>query len=540
MYQALYRKYRPKVFKDVIGQPHITITLQNELSSGRIGHAYLFIGSRGTGKTTCAKIFAKAVNCTELIDGNPCGTCELCCEIDSGEIMDIVELDAASNNGVNDIREICDSAAFTPAKAKYRVYIIDEVHMLSAGAFNALLKTLEEPPAHVIFILATTEMHKIPATILSRCQRFEFHKISADDIAQRLNFVSQQEGATIERAAATMIARISDGAMRDALAILDKCLGLEKTISTRVVSETVGIASSEQLFELAKAILEKVPQKTISIIDDFNMHSKDMLRLTHELIGTFRNMMLIKTLNDAKNLLVVSEEDYSTLCNLANKISIKNIIFVLDTLQQSFEKMHHGCDAKTELEICLIKLCTPDVNYSNEALVNRLEAVERQLQAISAIPGLAREIATQKTPQTVSDDKKSAPSQVVTTTTSIKSSAENVSLSNLQKNAQKMTNWNAVLEVLKEHSHTIAMAFKGSAAYISGDFVLIDSKNEMAFELLRKSSQRDKIREAIKNVTGKAYKLGPYTRPREEASIDDPLDSLADTARQLGINVNEL
>ncbi len=532
MYQALYRKYRPKVFKDVVGQPHVTVTLQNELLSGRIGHAYLFIGSRGTGKTTCAKIFAKAVNCTGLTDGNPCGECDLCREIDSGEVMDIVELDAASNNGVNDIREICESAAFTPAKAKFRVYIIDEVHMLSAGAFNALLKTLEEPPAHVIFILATTEVHKIPATILSRCQRFEFHKIFADDIAQRLDFVAQQEGATIERAAATLIARISDGAMRDALAILDKCLGLEKNITVAGVSETVGIASSEQLFALCRAILQRQPQEAISIIDDFNTHSKDMLRLTHELVGTFRNLMLIKTLSDAKSLLVVSEEDYASLCDLAKDASLETIIFIMDTLQHSFEKMNRGSEAKTELEICLVKLCAPELNYSNEALAARLEALEKKLKALATAP------QTRPLVEEPQQAKKSPPQEKVEETP-VKKAASDIALVDLQKNAQKMTNWTDVLAALKEHSHTIAMAFKGSSAYISGDFVLIDSKNEVAFELLRKSSQRDKMREAIKNVTGKAYKLGPYTGAKTEENNADPLEALADTARQLGISVNE-
>ena len=384
MYQALYRKYRPKVFKDVIGQPHVTVTLQNELLSGRIGHAYLFIGSRGTGKTTCAKIFAKAVNCMNLDEGNPCGECDLCREIDAGEVMDIVELDAASNNGVNDIRDICESAIFTPAKAKYRVYIIDEVHMLSPGAFNALLKTLEEPPAHVIFILATTEVHKIPATILSRCQRFEFHKISANDIAKRLEYVAEQENADIEKNAALLIAKISDGAMRDALAILDKCIGVSKKITVEIVSKTVGIASQEQVYEIIEAILKESPEIALAAVDNFDKHSKDMSRLTFELISNFRNIMLIKTLKSAQNLLIISDEDYKKLKDLAEKVTLETIIFIMDTLQQSFEKMSKGCDAKTELEMCLVKLCSPKLNYSNEAIVNRIDKLEREINLLKA------------------------------------------------------------------------------------------------------------------------------------------------------------
>ena len=543
MYQALYRKYRPKAFKDVIGQPHVTVTLQNELLSGRIGHAYLFIGSRGTGKTTCAQIFAKAVNCLNLDVGNPCGKCDLCQEIDAGEIMDIVELDAASNNGVNDIREICESAVFTPAKAKYRVYIIDEVHMLSPGAFNALLKTLEEPPAHVIFILATTEVHKIPATILSRCQRFEFHKISANDIAERIEYVVEQENAEIDKNAALLIAKISDGAMRDALAILDKCIGVSQKITVEVVSETVGIASQEQIYEIIEAILKESPEAALAAIDNFDKHSKDMSRLTFELISSFRNIMLTKTLKNAQNLLTISADDYKKLKDLTEDITLETIIFIMDTLQQSFEKMSKGCDAKTELEMCLVKLCSPKLNYSNEAIVSRVDKLEREINSLKA------NLQTEFNESHLNAEKKEKLSEnsnlkgrLIEKTNEIlekKPTSANINVVELQKNAQKMTNWNEVLEVLKDYSHTIATAFKGSTAYISGDFVLINSQNEMAFELLRKSSQRDKMRVAIKNVTGKSYKLGPYTKAGPEAEPVDPLDELADTAKKMGINVTE-
>ncbi|MEI3541312.1 MAG: DNA polymerase III subunit gamma/tau [Acutalibacteraceae bacterium] len=543
MYQALYRKYRPKVFKDVIGQPHVTVTLQNELLSGRIGHAYLFIGSRGTGKTTCAKIFAKAVNCMNLDEGNPCGECDLCREIDAGEVMDIVELDAASNNGVNDIRDICESAIFTPAKAKYRVYIIDEVHMLSPGAFNALLKTLEEPPAHVIFILATTEVHKIPATILSRCQRFEFHKISANDIAKRLEYVAEQENADIEKNAALLIAKISDGAMRDALAILDKCIGVSKKITVEIVSKTVGIASQEQVYEIIEAILKESPEIALAAIDNFDKHSKDMSRLTFELISNFRNIMLIKTLKSAQNLLIISDEDYKKLKDLAEKVTLETIIFIMDTLQQSFEKMSKGCDAKTELEMCLVKLCSPKLNYSNEAIVNRIDKLEREINLLKAdLKTEFKENQLNVKEKENLSEKSTSKEMLAEKTDEIlkrKPSSADIDVMELQKNAQKMTNWNEVLEVLKDYSHTIATAFKGSTAYISGDFVLIDSQNEMAFELLRKSNQRDKMRIAVKNVTGKAYKLGPYTGTKAEDEPEDPLNELADTAKKMGINVTE-
>lgn len=552
MYQALYRKYRPKTFKDVIGQPHVTITLQHELLSGRIGHAYLFIGSRGTGKTTCAKIFAKAVNCISLEDGDPCGTCNLCREIDSGESMDIVELDAASNNGVNDIREICESASFTPAKSKYRVYIIDEVHMLSPGAFNALLKTLEEPPPYVIFILATTEVYKIPATILSRCQRFEFHKISADEIANRIEYVVNSEKATIDRFAALLIAKISDGAMRDALAILDKCMGISKNITVDIVTDIIGIVSQEQIFLLAQAILKRSPQNALTIVDTFNKNSKDMLRLTYELISYFRNIMLLKTLQNAQDLLIVSDKDYKKLQDLAQNSTLESIIFIIDTLQTSFEKMNRGCDAKIELEICLIKLSSPKLNYSNEAIVNRISELENIVNSlkIDQQPIQVMKFKEKSKEKTVNNSStKNEQINIETEKINLKEknienskkdNKLNIDIINLQKNAQEMKNWNEVLDVLKDYSYTIATAFRDSSAYISGDFVLIDSKNEMAFELLRKSSQRDKIRFAIKEVTGKAYKLGPYTESSLNNNFADPLNELVDKAKKLGINVTEI
>ncbi|MDO5448424.1 MAG: DNA polymerase III subunit gamma/tau [Clostridia bacterium] len=283
MYQALYRKWRPQVFADVVGQDHITTTLMNEIETGRHSHAYLFTGSRGTGKTTCAKIFAKAVNCEHPINGDPCNECETCKGIDSGAIMDVIEIDAASNNGVDNIRDIRDEANFTPVNGKYRVYIIDEVHMLSTGAFNALLKTLEEPPAHVKFILATTEVHKLPATILSRCQRFDFKRITPEDIAKRLAYVAGEEGLELEADAAMLIARLADGALRDALSILDQCIGHSRHITLDVVNATVGLAGKEYLFALSASILNKDSASALAQINTLHNNSCDMERLCNEL-----------------------------------------------------------------------------------------------------------------------------------------------------------------------------------------------------------------------------------------------------------------
>ena len=279
MYQVLYRKWRPQVFADVVGQPQVTVTLQHELMAGRVAHAYLFTGSRGTGKTTCAKILAKAVNCLHPVNGDPCGECEICRGVESGSVMDVVEIDAASNNGVDNIRELREEAAFTPASARYRVYIIDEVHMLSQGAFNALLKTLEEPPAHVLFILATTEVHKLPATILSRCQRFDFHRIAPEDISDRLEYVARQEEASLDREAGLLIARLADGAMRDALSLLDQCFGRSRQVTVEVVNETAGLAGREHLFQMAQSILDRDSPSALELVDRLYRESKDMARL---------------------------------------------------------------------------------------------------------------------------------------------------------------------------------------------------------------------------------------------------------------------
>ena len=266
MYRVLYRKYRPRFFADVVGQPQVTDTLRNELKSDRIAHAYLFTGSRGTGKTTCSKILAKAVNCLHPNNGDPCGKCEVCCGIDDGSIMDVVEIDAASNNGVDDVRMLREEANFTPVNTKYRVYIIDEVHMLSIGAFNALLKTLEEPPPHVIFILATTEVHKLPSTILSRCQRFDFHRISPQSIAQRLEEVCEKENVSIEHEAALLAAGVADGAMRDALSLLDRCMGNADHITEDVVRNTAGLADKSHLIALTDAVIDHNGAEAIHII----------------------------------------------------------------------------------------------------------------------------------------------------------------------------------------------------------------------------------------------------------------------------------
>ena len=364
-YQALYRKWRPQVFADVVGQEHVTRTLMNEVRTGRHSHAYLFTGSRGTGKTTCAKIFAKAVNCEHPVNGDPCNCCETCKGIDAGSILDVVEIDAASNNGVDNIREIRDEANFTPVGGKYRVYIIDEVHMLSTGAFNALLKTLEEPPEHVKFVLATTEVHKLPATILSRCQRFDFHRISPEDIAARLTYVAKEENLQLTPGAANLIARLADGALRDALSILDQCIGQSTNIDEATVNAVVGLAGRDYLFQLADSILHRNSAMALAQIDDLYNRSCDMERLCNELINHFRNLMVCKAVKNPKDLIVCSAVELAAYQSAAKKTSMSDILNTLNALGDALVLIRKGLNRRVEMEMALIRLCTDGIYTEN-------------------------------------------------------------------------------------------------------------------------------------------------------------------------------
>ncbi len=523
MYRVLYRKYRPRVFADVIGQPQVTETLKNEIINNRTAHAYLFTGSRGTGKTTCSKILAKAVNCLSPVDGDPCGECAICKGIDDGSIMDIAEIDAASNNGVDDIRMLREEADFTPANARFRVYIIDEVHMLSIGAFNALLKTLEEPPPHVIFILATTEVHKLPATIMSRCQRFDFHRIAPEDIADRLTYVCEKEGCAIERDAALLIAGIADGAMRDSLSLLDQCMGQSDNISEELVRKTAGLADKTSLLSITDCILARDAAGTINIIDELHRSSKDMARLCNELIEHFRAMMLIKTMKKPRDVLVMSESDFEKTSAQASSMQLSVIISAIDSLQSAYDRMMHGVNRRIEMEMTAVRLCSDSNTSDNSGLEQRIAALEKIIGALKADPS-----ALQNSVQ-MPVSKPKAPAPPIK-----KPSAEK--MEKLRREAVPMTQWQEVIEDIKKYSRTVAAGFEGSTAYISGDYVLVDSPNDICFEILRKPAQRDNMRDSIKRVTGREYKLGRYSYPDEPKS-DDALSSFISDLKAAGIPV---
>ena len=380
MYRALYRKWRPQRFEDVVGQRAIVTALKNQITAGRVGHAYLFTGVRGTGKTTCAKIFAKAVNCLHPVNGDPCGECEICKGIDNGSLLDVVEMDAASNNGVDAIRDLRDETAYTPSACQYKVYIIDEVHMLSTAAFNALLKTLEEPPAHVIFILATTEIQKVPATILSRCQRYDFTRIGPEDIARRVEYIAGEEKLELTSDGAELIARLADGALRDALSILDTCAGVTAKIDADVVRRMAGVTDRSYLFHISDALEAQDAAAALAQLAQLRQQSVDVKRLTEELIAHYRALMLAALPGGQALLSGVSPEEEALYLQKGPEMGQREAIRAIRTLGTALEHMTRGSDQRIELELALFSLSEPP-QQMQAAAVQATPARAAQLEA---------------------------------------------------------------------------------------------------------------------------------------------------------------
>lgn len=573
MYRVLYRKWRPQTFDDVAGQEHITTTLKNELSAQRINHAYLFTGSRGTGKTTCAKILAKAVNCLDLQNGNPCGKCEICQGIDNGSILDIVEMDAASNRKIDDIRQIIDEVQFKPSKCKYRVYIVDEVHMLTSEAFNALLKTLEEPPKHVIFILATTEVHKLPQTILSRCQRFDFHRISPRKIADRLLYVAEQENVTLSDSAAMLMASVADGALRDGLSLLDRCIAMSSDIDENTVRSAAGLAQKTYLYDLAACVINKNTAKALDIIDRLYAESKDMARLCDELIAHFRALMMIKSVRNPQEILVMGDDEFQQAQIQSDYLSIADIVYYMDVLSRSYQRMGKGTGDRTEFEMAMVKLSAPELDSTFESLSKRITALEKAVKNGLSVTNVSLTQSVENNPQKVlTDDSESenaftspekqqnqktqstqnessavksyqtpVPPKVSAETPAAVPNSEkaSVNVDEIYKNAVPFTQWAEVVSNMKPISRAIAAAFTGSTAYVSGSYLLIDTSNEMAFELLKNGSRREEIRKIIQETTGRVYKLGPYKKVEIKKETADPLEVLKKGLEGTGIEITE-
>lgn len=573
MYRALYRKWRPQRFADVVGQTAIVTALQNQISAGRIGHAYLFTGTRGTGKTTCAKIFAKAVNCLDTSSPDPCGECEICKGIDSGSVMDIIEMDAASNNGVDDIRDLRDEVAYLPSVCKYKVYIIDEVHMLSTGAFNALLKTLEEPPAHVIFILATTEVHKLPATILSRCQRFDFKRIQPETMAVRLQQVAGLEGMELAPDAATLIARIADGALRDGLSILDQCAGRSKQITAQLVSEVAGLAGREALYRLSDAVLARDSSAAVEELAQLHENSYDMERLCVEMINHFRNFMMVKTVKKSRELIICTDDEYKHIEESAGQFTLAQILRGLDLFQSTLVKIKGGATPRIEMEMAFVRLCEPKLETDPDAINQRLSALERAVQnGVSAAPvktvqspaPAARPAPAQPTvpptPQPAPTSEAPAPEPVPAT------SAEPVSApvpepapvqpeppgplepaaaapspaSAADSEQQLFMQWADLMEILHRTDIALFGVLSGSQGYTRGEFFLIDSPNPTIKEFIKISTHAKAIRAALHELTGHNYKLGLFKKKStEQAPRRDPLEDLLSKARENHIQIEE-
>lgn len=560
MYQVLYRKYRPKVFADVYGQEHVTSTLKNEIKENRIAHAYLFTGSRGTGKTTCAKILAKAVNCENSVDGEPCNECEVCKGLDSGTIYDVVEIDAASNNGVDNIRDLREEANYTPSRGKYRVYIIDEVHMLSTGAFNALLKTLEEPPAHVIFILATTEVHKLPATILSRCQRFDFKRIQPETMSVRLKQVAQLEGMELDDDAAILIARIADGALRDGLSILDQCAGRSKKIDSALVSEVAGLAGREALYKLTDCICTQNSSSAMTVISELYQNSYDMERLCVEMINHLRNFLIVKTVKDSRGLIICTDDEYNSIISSAENFTLENVIFALDLFQDALTKIKTGANARVELEMAFVKLCEPKLDVNIDSLVDRISKLERAVnrgvnvsQQPAVVEGAKPVVAENKQEVKAEKAVEEIKNDTVPPITSSKPSVEPKALQGKNETAvnkpQQTVNtddsntqyefehWGDFMDVIHKQNIALFGVLAGSRGYIRGEYFLIDSPNPTIIQFLKTPTYSKAIKQALYDVTGQSFKLGIFKKKATDAPKRDLLEDLIHQAED-NIKIN--
>lgn len=547
MYRAFYRKYRPSTFTDVVGQKHITTTLENAVKSGKTSHAYLFTGSRGTGKTSCAKILSKAVNCLNPQNGNPCNECEICKGIDSGAILDIIEIDAASNNGVDNIRDLREEANFTPANAKYRVYIIDEVHMLSIGAFNALLKTLEEPPAHVIFILATTEVHKLPSTILSRCQRFDFKRIPPEDMATRLKEVAEKENLQLADDGAMLIARIADGAMRDALSLLDRCSSCEGVIDSAAVASSAGLAGREYIFELCDCILEKDSAKALQVVDKLYNDSCDMERLVTELTSHFRNLMVSKAVKNFQDMIICSQDEIEIIREQSAKTTLATIMSCIDILTASASTMKQGANRRTSAELCIIRLCTPSLDSDVNALLRRISELESAV-ASGKVTVKVQTPAPVKAEVKPEPKTEPTPAPVQPKVEEVKEDIKEEQIPQPVKEEKTIVPentgtvpfdiWPEVTEKLFAKDPSLIAMLTGSSAFVhQGKYLLI--KGSPVLELYLKTGDYSKIiKEAVAEVTGKTYTLAVYNNKQEEAP-KNPLSDLVAKAKSLGVEIKE-
>jgi len=504
MYQALYRKYRPQTFDDVAGQNSVTQTLRNQVVTGKLSHAYLFTGSRGTGKTTCAKILAKAVNCENPVDGNPCNRCAACRGIDSGAVMDVQEIDAASNNGVDNVRSIRDEVIYPPAEVKKRVYIIDEVHMLSTAAFNALLKTIEEPPEHLMFILATTELNKVPATILSRCQRYAFRRPTAEDITGRIRYVAYQEGIDLEPDAAELLGRLADGAFRDGLSLLDQCASAATgTLTVEHIYQTLGLAGQQQTVELMTAIADQDAARALQLFSELYAAGKDAASLLGELSALARDLLILKTAPKSGIGLISSVCTGKEALALSPRFTTEELIRMVDVLQQTTGGFKTSVNQRVDGELCLIHLCRPALSLDaadlsariarvEGELSDRLVLLEQQIQSGSFVPAETpgkppAPAAEPAVPVPEPEPEPEAPEEL----TPVSDEA-----------------WNAVLEKTRPEVEPMLRSFLGQlAGRFRGDDLLITPFNDTVRAMVNKPDILETIRKKAAVVMGRPIRV---------------------------------
>ena len=562
MYHALYRKWRPQKFADVVGQEPIVTALQNQIASGRIGHAYLFTGTRGTGKTTCAKIFAKAINCLDHSSPDPCGECEVCRGIDEGTVLDISEIDAASNNSVDDIRDLRDETAFLPTVCQYKVYIIDEVHMLSTSAFNALLKTMEEPPPHVIFILATTEVQKVPATILSRCQRYDFARITADKIAGRLLYVASQESFTLTEGAAALIGRLADGAMRDALSILDTCAGVSTQVDEALVRRMAGVTDRAYLFEISDAIAKGDAVAALQKVAELRQQSVDMRRLCTELAGHYRNLMLSSLPQGTALLSGISPEEeaaYSARASTPQADAVRGI----EAFGEALEKMGRGADQRIELELAIFSLTQPAAQPAVQVVQQAASAAQGQPAPFASGPAPFAAQPVQpaaSSPAAPADPPAGQPGQPPVAQPEEEAAPWQAAPANPQafapepspppaapaapavppadRTLRPFAPWPQVLEALSGRDPAMSSFLRGSGAFYDGRRVLIDC-NETFRDYMRQNKETNRLlKQVILEVSGIRCGIGPYEKPQTTAASGaPPVEDTLKAMQSLGVDV---
>ena len=537
MHIALYRKYRPKTFSRVIGQKYVVEALKNQIAAGKIGHAFLFTGTRGTGKTSCAKIFAKAVNCLHPINGEPCLECDVCKGIENESIYDVTEMDAASNNSVEGIRDVLNEVNYLPVMAKYRVYIIDEVHMLSAAAFNALLKTLEEPPAHVIFILATTEIHKVPATILSRCQRYDFTKLTVEDIAEALLEIAREENIQLTPGAAKMIATLSDGAMRDANSILDTCVSMGNYIDEDTVANLVGVSKDEDIFAFTDRLIAGDMAGSMLSLKQLMGRSVDIRRLCEELITHFSNLLVANLVGSTAQLLNISREKFDRLQQQAKTCSHNFISFALNCFTDALDSIAKGQNAKIAMDIAVYTMC--NTQQMPQSVPVRPQPVSAPQQVVNTAP-VQQPAPVQPAPTPVQQPEPQAVAPQPQVTPVVKPQPkQDIATQQAEEKPVPFAYWQDVIDIIADVDIPLHSFIKNSTAYLYKSIVYIKGNEGLNNYIRTNKEVNGIIKTAIFNACGKHYNIGGFKNIAHmfvEAQHDSLNDILA--LRNLGVEVN--